>query len=144
MTERSPMPKINCSLCNSLVDNRTLVAAQKLDNQTLELIRRERPEGEGKRGICQNCQEQYRAKKFLSYLEAESEKLSAMEKSLISKIARRGRVTKIVEQEFVEHMTFGDRLADKVAHFGGSWSFIMLFGSVLLVWMITNSFLVLA
>jgi len=53
-------------------------------------------------------------------------------------------VTKIVEQEFAEHMSFGDRLADKVAHFGGSWAFILTFGGILVVWIFINSFLVLA
>jgi uncharacterized membrane protein len=132
------MPKVNCSLCNSIVDTRDMVAAQKLDNPTLELIRQERPEWDGKRGICHNCREQFRAKKFLSYLEEESQKLSDLEKSLVSKIARRGRVTKIVEKEFEEQMTFGQRLADTVAHFGGSWTFILLFGAILIGWMIVD------
>ena len=135
------MPKVTCSLCNSIVDTRTMVAAQKLDNEILEIIRRDRPEWDGKRGICKKCREQYRAKKFLSYLEVESQKISDMEKSLIQKIARRGRVTKIVEKEFEEHMTFGDRLADSVARFGGSWRFIILFGSILVIWMAANAWL---
>jgi uncharacterized membrane protein len=116
-----------------------MVAAQKLDTPTVDLIKKERPEWDGKRGICQNCQERLRAKKFLAYLEAESAKLSDLEKSLVSKIARRGRVTKIVEKEFEEQMTFGDKLADSVAHFGGSWTFIMVFGGILVGWMIINT-----
>ena len=35
--------------------------------------------------------------------------------------------------------TFGERMADKVAAVGGSWGFIMVFGLVLLVWMLLNS-----
>ncbi len=34
---------------------------------------------------------------------------------------------------------FGERLADRVASFGGSWTFISLFGSVLIVWITINS-----
>src|ERR1051326_7139478 len=109
-----------------------MVAAQKLDNEILEIIRRERPEWDGKRGICKKCREQYRAKKFLSYLEVESQKISDMEKSLI---------TKIVDKEFEEQMTFGERLADSVARFGGSWTFIMVFGSILIFWMVLNAWL---
>jgi len=138
------MPKVTCSICNSTVDSRTLVAAQKLDNHTLDLIRKDLPKWEGKRGVCGNCLEQYRAKKFYSYLEVESRKLSEMEQSLVDKIARRGRVSKIIHQEFVESMTFGERLADRVAHFGGSWSFILLFGGILVVWMIVNAVLLAA
>jgi uncharacterized membrane protein len=36
-------------------------------------------------------------------------------------------------------MTFGERVADKVAQFGGSWSFIGLFGGILVAWMIVNA-----
>ncbi|MCW1384408.1 DUF1003 domain-containing protein [Novosphingobium sp. KCTC 2891] len=37
------------------------------------------------------------------------------------------------------NMTFGDRLADRVAAIGGSWGFIIAFGVVLLGWMLVNS-----
>ena len=36
-------------------------------------------------------------------------------------------------------MSLGDRVADRVAQFGGSWTFIMIFGGVLLTWMLINS-----
>ncbi len=42
-----------------------------------------------------------------------------------------------VEEE--ERLTFGQRIADKVAAFGGSWTFIIIFGVVLAVWVIINS-----
>jgi uncharacterized membrane protein len=37
-----------------------------------------------------------------------------------------------------EKMSFGDRIADKVAQFGGSWTFIILFGIVLLIYASIN------
>jgi uncharacterized membrane protein len=37
------------------------------------------------------------------------------------------------------NMSFGDRLADRVASVGGSWGFIVAFGVVLLGWMLLNS-----
>lgn len=37
--------------------------------------------------------------------------------------------------------SFGDRLADRVASFGGSWTFIILFGLVLLAWTAGNALL---
>jgi uncharacterized membrane protein len=38
-------------------------------------------------------------------------------------------------------MSFGDRVADTVARFGGSWTFIILFGAVLLLYTATNTVL---
>jgi len=41
-----------------------------------------------------------------------------------------------------ERETFGERVADGVARFGGSWSFISLFGGVLVTWVIVNTILI--
>src|SRR5712691_5119076 len=48
------------------------------------------------------------------------------------------QVARNVLEEEEEHLTFGQRIADKVASFGGSWPFIFLFGVVMLVWMGIN------
>ena len=137
------MAKVTCSLCGTSVDSRTMVGSQKLEPAIVNLIKRDRPEWPGTRGICQNCREQYRAKKFLGYLEDEFDKISDMEKSLVTRLAHRGRVSRLVNQEFEAQMTFGEHVADQVAQFGGSWTFIGIFGGILVVWMAINSFFLL-
>jgi uncharacterized membrane protein len=47
-----------------------------------------------------------------------------------------------VEEE--DRLTFGQRIADKVASFGGSWTFIIIFGVILAIWVIFNSTALLA
>ena len=133
------MPKQTCSLCGAQVDGRSLASPQKIENRILDLIKQDRPEWEAKRGICHNCLEQYRAKKFVGYLEAEYQKLSELEHSIVSKVTRRGRVSKLVHQDFEASMGLGERVADRVAQFGGSWRFIGLFGGILVVWMAINT-----
>src|SRR5881397_1581548 len=133
------MPKFNCSLCNAPVDGRQLISPQKMENLILDIIKKDRPEWDAKRGICPTCHEQFRAKKFLGYLEKEYAKISEMEQAVVTQIARRGRVSKLVQQEYEAAMTFGERIADRVAKFGGSWTFIMIFGGILLVWMAINT-----
>jgi len=51
-------------------------------------------------------------------------------------------VKKIYKEQKAEKLTFGMRLADKVASFGGSWCFIILFSSIVSVWMFINSLLI--
>ncbi|HWZ28586.1 MAG TPA: DUF1003 domain-containing protein [Gemmatimonadales bacterium] len=137
------MAKVTCSLCGTSVDAQTMVGSQKLEPAIVSLIKRDRPEWPGTRGICEDCREQYRAKKFLGYLEDEFDKISDMEKSLVTRLAGRGRVSRLVNQEFEAQMTVGERIADKVAQFGGSWTFIIIFSGILVTWMTINSFLVL-
>lgn len=40
----------------------------------------------------------------------------------------------------MEILTSGQRVSDKVAQFGGSWRFIILFGIILVLWIIFNVF----
>jgi uncharacterized membrane protein len=51
------------------------------------------------------------------------------------------RATRNVNQEMEAQLTFGQRIADRVAAFGGSWTFIFIFAAVLLAWMAVNTFL---
>jgi CRP/FNR family transcriptional regulator, cyclic AMP receptor protein len=51
------------------------------------------------------------------------------------------RATRNVNEVMEQRYTFGQRVADRVAAFGGSWTFIFLFGGILLVWMATNTLL---
>ncbi len=50
------------------------------------------------------------------------------------------RVTRNVNREMDEQLTIGQRIADKVASFGGSWSFILLYTGALVLWMGLNTF----
>jgi uncharacterized membrane protein len=50
----------------------------------------------------------------------------------------RRRAARNPNEVIAETLTMGDRLADSVARFGGSWSFIIAFGVVLAVWTATN------
>jgi len=48
-------------------------------------------------------------------------------------------VSRDVAADYDAGKTFGDRLADKVASFGGSWTCIIIFGAILGIWVIANT-----
>lgn len=50
------------------------------------------------------------------------------------------RVTRNINREMDAHSTIGQRIADKVASFGGSWTFIIIYLSFLIAWMAFNTF----
>lgn len=50
------------------------------------------------------------------------------------------RASRNVNEVMERKYTFGQRVADRVAAFGGSWTFIFIFGGILLTWMGVNSF----
>ena len=53
-------------------------------------------------------------------------------------LAARQTITRDIETEYEEKQSLGDRVADMVAEFGGSWTFIFTFGAVMAVWMMLN------
>jgi len=54
-------------------------------------------------------------------------------------VAKRTQISRDVNRTFAEKQTLGDRLADHVASFGGSWTFIALCLVVLIAWTAFNS-----
>jgi len=52
------------------------------------------------------------------------ESLSQREKLVIKSIANRVHISRNIQKDFEARYSFGQRLADKVASFGGSWAFI--------------------
>jgi uncharacterized membrane protein len=69
------------------------------------------------------------------------EELTELEKHVVHHITERTPISKNVHQDLSQHSTFGQKMADKVASFGGSWLFISLFMGVMVVWIFLNSFI---
>ena len=67
------------------------------------------------------------------------EQLCEQEKHVAHHLAERTHISRNVAQEFSARLSFGERMADKVADFGGSWIFISIFTVVLIMWVILNS-----
>lgn len=72
---------------------------------------------------------------------AKYEQLGKQEKHVAHHLVARTHIARNVAQESSKQMTFGQKLADKVAAFGGSWSFISIFAVVLVIWILLNSFI---
>ena len=64
-------------------------------------------------------------------------RLGGLERAALDRLLRRGR-HRDPNVAFEEQMTLGQRVADRVAQFGGSWPFISIFLLMMLVWMIVN------
>jgi uncharacterized membrane protein len=67
------------------------------------------------------------------------EDFSERERRVITHIASRHHVTRNVNRALAERQTLSDHLADRVARFGGSWIFILIFIGVLIAWAALNT-----
>jgi uncharacterized membrane protein len=61
------------------------------------------------------------------------------ERHVIERVAKRLAVSRNINTEYEKEQPFGGWLADRVASFGGSWTFLMIFGAMLTSWIVLNS-----
>jgi len=133
-------PSLSCLCASPRWDGRSLRSPQKLENRIIDLISRIAQNGRRTAASAPTASRTYRAKKFVGYLEAEYQKLSEIEHAVGLENHASRRVSGVVAFRNSETtMTLGERVADKVAQFGGSWRFISLFGGILVAWMIVNA-----
>lgn len=85
-----------------------------------------------------NSKAEYLAENFLK---REWKNLTERERKVIESFINRSHVSRNINQTFKDERTFGERVADGVAAFGGSWTFILIFAAVLISWVILNSFI---
>lgn len=72
-------------------------------------------------------------------LEARLARLGDRERRILGRFLRRERIARDPNAAFEEQLGFGQRLADRVASFGGSWAFLGLFAVVLIAWTAYNA-----
>lgn len=66
-------------------------------------------------------------------------KVAEIEERVKKALAERKTVARDVEAEYETKLSLGERLADMVATFGGSWGFIMSFAAAMVIWMLVNT-----
>ena len=72
-------------------------------------------------------------------IETQIRRLSDLEKKVLSRVLRKQGLPQNVAETFHKQLTLGERLADRVAIFGGSWTFLGCFAAFMLAWMFLNT-----
>ena len=88
--------------------------------------------------ICDADLATYRRRYVESLLEDERGEISSLERDVIDSLQQGSLITQNPQELVSDRITFGERMADHLASFGGSWTFIILFAVVLLGWMALN------
>ncbi len=115
------------------------VKGNEVSASLLEFIRKEHPQFDKTSMIALRELNDYRRRFVESTLERD---LGAMNSS-----DQKFDVDKLVARQLsrdrksTQHLTFGQRVADRIAAFGGSWSFILSFMGFIFVWMLLNIYL---
>lgn len=110
------------------------ISAKSIRHTLLNLIQKDKPEFTHDSYMSLSELNYYREKSISNYLAKEKGLLSESEKTVLSSLTENTTITDKVEDDEQQPFTFGQRIADKMASFGGSWTFIMSFGVFILLW----------
>lgn len=130
---------MQCQICGDQKHADEVVSGAVIREGILNLIRKDHPDWNPTGYICQKDLDQYRMEYVRQSLEADKGELNELEAEVVAKIGGKQPVSKNLNDEFDTASTFGQRIADKVAEFGGSWNFIISFGIILVIWVTANS-----
>jgi len=104
----------------------------------LEFIQKRVPGFDPKSFICLDDLGQFRRDYVKEVLEDEIGELSVLDQEVIDSLQEHEILSENIGKEFEQELTFGERLSDKIASFGGSWTFILVFFAVLMIWIVIN------
>lgn len=128
-----------CAICGKPFTPRDLVSSALVRAPLQELLQREHPDWNEHAWICRPDLAELRARYVHSVLEAEKGELTGLEQAVLDSLRRHELLSANVDAEHEEQWSFGERLADRIASFGGSWSFLILFTLFIVVWIAMNS-----
>lgn len=84
---------------------------------------------------------QYRRIYLTSLITLEKGELATIDRDVMEAIKNNAILSENIQDEIEAELTPGQKIADKVAAFGGSWTFIVAFFSFIIVWMVINMWL---
>ncbi|MDE2181725.1 MAG: DUF1003 domain-containing protein [Alphaproteobacteria bacterium] len=130
---------IKCGVCRQLRPDSEIMPVLMLRPEIDALARREAPYLSVNDPICGTCVNRLRTDFVTKQVERDHGEMNALEREVIESIHRKENVADNLNKEFETNLTTGDRIADKVAEFGGSWTFIIIFFALMAVWIAVNS-----
>jgi len=111
--------------------------------EIIALIKKKEPQLIEDGFITKDELKQYRREYIENILKKEKGELNKIDKEVVKSLVEHESIVKDIMEE-KEKFTLGQKLADAVARFGGSWGFIIIFGLILFAWVLINSIFLLS
>jgi uncharacterized membrane protein len=133
--------KPSCQVCGRTTALRRAIVVRPA---LVGLIERETGRWDESGWICLEDLQRFQHKYVERLLEEEKGELTQLEKQVLESLRDQEILSQNPETEFDAGLTLGQRAADRIADFGGSWIFIGIFALVMLCWMLLNSYVLAA
>ena len=132
-----------CNICGKTKSRSMMMPAALVRNAVVEKIRTAHPDWKPEGYVCLSDLNRFRMQYIQSQLESEKGELTALDHEVLESLQRHETLSSNVDAEFDKDLTLGEKMADGLAAFGGSWTFLIIFAAILFIWIGLNSILLL-
>ncbi|MCB1106949.1 MAG: DUF1003 domain-containing protein [Chlamydiia bacterium] len=129
-----------CQICKQEFAHQKLFPIKLIRNSVYDTLCKKHPNIDINGLICFPDLREIRSEHIEDLIREDKGILSSFEKEVLESLASQEILVENVNKKFQQKLTFGQKMADRVAHFGGSWKFILSFFLLLVIWMIINTF----
>src|SRR5881275_3313784 len=120
-----------CQICKKPKSPHNGMIAELIRPSLLEFIKKQVPDLDSRAFICFEDLGNFRKDYVKEVLEDEIGELSALDQEVVESLHQHEILASNIEEQFEKKLTFGERLSDHIAEFGGSWKFLITFGAVI-------------
>ena len=135
---RHPKNEALCAVCGRRFGIRATFPVAALRPSILSEIRRDHPAISEDDRICHDDLARYRVAHVENLLIAERGELSELDAEVVASLRSQDLSSLDAQELIAGTLTFGQRLADRIASFGGSWTFLIIFAAIVFAWMAIN------
>lgn len=135
------MKKATCDICRRTFDETELLSGRGIRHEVERLIKKEYPDWNDEGTICKSDYNVFRLKYVSSLIEEETGEIKEIENDVLKSINENELIAANIDRDMQDQLSFGDKLADRIAAFGGSWRFILIFFGLLGGWILVNTVL---
>ncbi len=129
-----------CEVCKLRYSPKITTPLATIRDSLLKFVIKSNPNVDIENGyICHDDLNKIRREYFKQLIQEEKGDLTEVENAVVDALEEHEVVSRHIYQFDEKSGTYGERLSDKIAKFGGSWTFIMLFAFSIAIWVVWNS-----
>jgi uncharacterized membrane protein len=137
--EKPPEERVVCQICHQLKNLDEVWPGELVRAGVLATIRKKYPDWDDHGYICLTDLNHFRGEYVEDVLEEDMGQISTLHEEVLESLKEHEILSRNINLEFEQDLTFWERMSDKVAFFGGSWRFILGFAVVIGIWVAVNT-----
>jgi uncharacterized membrane protein len=130
---------VTCQICQTKKKLSEVRPAAVIREPIVEIIKKTKPDWSSTGFICIPDLNRFREEYVKDVLAKGKGEVSVLEDQVIRSLKEHELLSTDVNAEFDRKLTFGERIANRMAEYAGSWRFIGIFMAVLFIWICINT-----